>query len=43
MAGVLVTPVERDFNRLDAVAVEAIYREVSLDGSTLARVLAAVE
>ena len=32
MAGVLVTPVERDFERLDAAAVEGIYREVSLEG-----------
>jgi hypothetical protein len=31
MAGVVVTPVERDFTRLDASAVEAIYREVSLE------------
>jgi hypothetical protein len=30
MGGVIVTPVERDFDRLDAPAVEAIYREVSL-------------
>ena len=37
MAGVLVTPVERDFERLDAAAVEGIYREVSLDGKTVER------
>jgi hypothetical protein len=31
MAGVVVTPVERDFKRLDAAAIEAIYKEVSMD------------
>lgn len=30
MAGIFVTPVERDFNRLDAAAIESIFREVSL-------------
>ena len=30
MAGIIVTPVERDFDRLDAAAIESIYREVSL-------------
>jgi hypothetical protein len=39
MAGVLVTPMERDFERLDAEAVEGIYREVSLDGNILAKVI----
>jgi len=33
MGGVIVTPMERDFERLDAKAVEAIYREVSLDAA----------
>ncbi len=33
MAGLVVTPLERDFKRLDAAAVEAIYREVSQEGS----------
>ena len=32
MAGVLVTPVERDFDRLDASVVEGIYKEVSWEG-----------
>jgi hypothetical protein len=32
MGGVIVTPMERDFERLDTKTVEAIYREVSLDG-----------
>jgi hypothetical protein len=31
MGGLLVTPVERDFERLDAAAVEGIYGEVSLE------------
>jgi hypothetical protein len=31
MGGVLITPVERDFERLNAAAVEAIYAEVSLE------------
>ncbi len=30
MAGVIVTPAERDFDRLDAAAIESLYREVSL-------------
>lgn len=35
MGGILVTPVERDFERLDAVAVEGIYKEVSLERKIL--------
>ena len=35
MGGVFVTPVERDFERLDAPAVDGIFREVSLDGKTV--------
>jgi hypothetical protein len=31
MGGVLVTPMEKDFERLDASAVEGIYEEVSLE------------
>ena len=31
MGGVLITPVEKDFERLDAATVEGIYREVSLE------------
>ncbi len=30
MGGIIVTPVERDFDRLDAPTIESIYREVSL-------------
>jgi hypothetical protein len=29
MAGIIVTPAERDFDRLDAEAIESLYREVS--------------
>jgi hypothetical protein len=32
MGGVLITPVEKDFDRLDAASVEGIYGEVSLEG-----------
>jgi hypothetical protein len=31
MGGLLITPVEKDFERLDIASVEAIYREVSLE------------
>ncbi|HEY3274992.1 MAG TPA: DUF4922 domain-containing protein [Syntrophorhabdaceae bacterium] len=34
MGGVLVTPMEADFHRLDRQSVENIYNEVSLDGGT---------
>ncbi len=40
MAGVLITPVERDFVRLDGASVERIYGEVSLDAETIDRVIA---
>lgn len=30
MGGIIVTPSETDFNRLDASAIEEMYREVSL-------------
>ena len=42
MAGVLVTPMERDFERLDAATAEGIYREVSLDGNILAKAIKAM-
>jgi hypothetical protein len=35
MAGIVVTPLERDFERLDAAAVEGIYNEVSLEEESL--------
>ncbi|OPY69122.1 MAG: hypothetical protein A4E57_01327 [Syntrophorhabdaceae bacterium PtaU1.Bin034] len=39
MGGVLVAPLEKDFERLTATDVEGIYREVSLDGKTVERAL----
>jgi hypothetical protein len=42
MGGVLVTPVERDFERLDASAVEDIFGEVSLKGEIVQGVIDAV-
>ena len=39
MAGVLVTPVERDFDRLDASVVEGIYKEVSWEGEGVEKAL----
>jgi len=43
MGGLLITPVERDFHRLDAAAVEGIYREVSLEGKTVERAVDAMK
>lgn len=42
MGGVLVTPVEKDFERLDAAAVEGIYREVSLETETVEKAIDAM-
>jgi len=42
MGGLLITPVERDFYRLDAAAAEGIYREVSLEGKTVERAIEAL-
>ncbi len=41
MGGVLVTPVEKDFEGLDAASVGAIYSEVSLEGTLVERALRA--
>ena len=43
MAGILITPLERDFERLDAKAIENIYREVSLDRDSVASVIRALK
>jgi ribosomal protein S18 acetylase RimI-like enzyme len=43
MGGLLITPVERDFKRLDGVEVESIYREVSVDEKTVKHVIAVLE
>jgi ribosomal protein S18 acetylase RimI-like enzyme len=39
MGGLLITPIKKDFDRLDAAAVEGIYGEVSLDGETVKRAI----
>jgi hypothetical protein len=39
MGGVLITPVEEDFYRLDRTLVESIFNEVSLDGKTVERAM----
>lgn len=43
MGGLLITPIEKDFDRLDAAAVEGIYGEVSLDGKIVKRAIEAME
>jgi hypothetical protein len=42
MGGILITPVEKDFCRLDSAAVEAIYGEVSLEGETVKKAIEAL-
>ena len=42
MGGVLITPVEKDFERLDETAVEGIYKEVSLEGEIVERAVDAM-
>jgi len=39
MGGLLITPVEKDFERLDATTVKDIYGEVSLEGKTVERAI----
>jgi ribosomal protein S18 acetylase RimI-like enzyme len=39
MGGLLITPMEKDFERLNAASVESIFAEVSLDGKTMERVI----
>jgi hypothetical protein len=43
MGGVLITPVEKDFYRLDAASAEAIYGEVSLEGEIVERAISALQ
>lgn len=43
MAGVIVTPVERDFEGLDAKIVEGIYEEVSLEGRAVEKALKTIQ
>ncbi len=40
MCGVVVAPMERDFERLDAPLVEGIFKEVSLDAATVDKAVA---
>ena len=42
MGGLLITPVEKDFERLDGASVEAIYKEVSLDRMTVEKTIDAI-
>jgi hypothetical protein len=42
MGGLVITPVEKDFERLDAAAVESIYREVSLEEETVEKAIHAM-
>jgi predicted N-acetyltransferase YhbS len=42
MGGLLITPVEKDFKRLDATAVEGIYKEVSLEEEIVERAIDAM-
>ncbi|OGP63945.1 MAG: hypothetical protein A2169_08785 [Deltaproteobacteria bacterium RBG_13_47_9] len=42
MGGVLITPVEKDFERLDGASVEGIFKEVSSDPETVKRAINAI-
>jgi ribosomal protein S18 acetylase RimI-like enzyme len=42
MGGILITPFEKDFERLDGAAVESIYEEVCLEGKTVERAIDAM-
>jgi hypothetical protein len=42
MGGVLITPVEKDFERMDGASVESIFREVSLEGKIVERAIEAM-
>jgi hypothetical protein len=43
MGGVLITPLEKDFYRLDGASVEDIYGEVSLEGEIVKRAITALQ
>ncbi len=43
MGGLLITPMEKDFYRLDAATVQSIYREVSLERETVEKAMDAME
>jgi hypothetical protein len=42
MGGVVVTPIEKDFNIVDHELIQDIYREVSVDDETIEKVLEVV-
>jgi GNAT superfamily N-acetyltransferase len=42
MGGVLITPMEKDFYRLDAASIGAIYGEVSLEGESVEKTIEAM-
>jgi ribosomal protein S18 acetylase RimI-like enzyme len=42
MGGLLITPIEKDFDRLDAAAVGSIFGEVSLEGKTIQKAIDAM-
>ncbi len=42
MGGVMITPVEKDFDWLDAASVESLYSEISLDEKTAEKVIKAM-
>ena len=43
MGGILVTPLQRDFERLDKDLVEAIFEEVSMERRQVERALESIE
>jgi len=43
MGGVLITPMVKDFERLDAAGVESIYREVSLEFGIVEKAINAID
>jgi hypothetical protein len=43
MAGVIITPLAKDFNRLDCDGIHRIYREVSLPEETLKRIITVMQ
>jgi hypothetical protein len=43
MGGVLITPLEKDFYRLDRASVEDLYGEVSLEGEIVERAIGALQ
>jgi hypothetical protein len=40
MGGLIITPVEKDFHALDAKQIEHIFKEVSMDDDTFAKIMA---